>query len=284
MFNSKFSIPFLVIHTCTRHIFVDKKGVPYASPPSGRLRFMPPRTPDVWTGIRNSDHVGAVCPQNLMPIPVTPHQLRYSSQASGVGVQQSSQHQSLSSIQNPKKLTVEEILRNETELFKILMTPAALSRLKTLFQNQSEDCLFLDIYTPVSGEFIPHPTSFTLPLLLFPSHPPSFVASSIVDALRGERRETKGNEERKHMHTYTHRESEVSVNMKDTSTHCLITVREEQHTHVTRDKKSGCRSVVYVETCCHPMLMLTYCDITHRVPGICSLFHELEFSPEAPSF
>lgn len=191
----------------TRHIFVDKKGVPYASPPSGRLRFMPPRTPDVWTGIRNSDHVGAVCPQNLMPNPVTPHQLRYSSQGSGVGVQQSS-HQSLSSIQNPKKLTVEEILRNETELFKILMTPAALSRLKTLFQNQSEDCLFLDIYTPVSGEFIPHLNFF--PHFLFSATPfpkLSAIFCRLVYCLCVERRERTEGQRRgagKHMHTYTH--------------------------------------------------------------------------------
>jgi hypothetical protein len=47
----------------------------------------------------------------------------------------------------------DEILRNETELLKILTTPAASMRIRTLLQNQSEDCLFLDIYTPVSGEF-----------------------------------------------------------------------------------------------------------------------------------
>lgn len=56
------------------------------------------------------------------------------------------------SIPNPKLMT-EQILRNETELLKILTTPAATMRLKSLLLNQSEDCLFLDIYTPVAGKF-----------------------------------------------------------------------------------------------------------------------------------
>lgn len=129
------------------------KGVPYASPPTGRLRFMPPRTPDVWTGIRNADRAGAVCPQNVMPISSTPHRPRHSPPAL------------LSSFSSPQLMT-EEILRNETELLKILTTPAAAARIKKLLANQSEDCLLLDIYSHAiekSRETIPG----RLPVLVF---------------------------------------------------------------------------------------------------------------------
>lgn len=122
---------------------------------------MPPRTPDVWTGIRNADRAGAVCPQNLMPVSAAvaagaAHRFRHSSQASLPVAP--------SPFPNPKLMT-EEILRNETELLKILTTPAASMRIKTLLQNQSEDCLFLDIYTPVSGEFIFHISHSSLPAM-----------------------------------------------------------------------------------------------------------------------
>lgn len=100
---------------------------------------MPPRTPDVWTGIRNADRAGPVCPQNSLS---PPHRFRHPSPAPTTLV---------SSIPDPKFMT-EQILRNETELLKILTTPAATMRIKSLLLNQSEDCLFLDIYTPVAGE------------------------------------------------------------------------------------------------------------------------------------
>ncbi|KAJ6221743.1 hypothetical protein RDWZM_000288, partial [Blomia tropicalis] len=40
-------------------------GVPYASPPTGALRFMPPVTPAHWRGIRTAHHLGPLCPQKL---------------------------------------------------------------------------------------------------------------------------------------------------------------------------------------------------------------------------
>ncbi|UXI17201.1 hypothetical protein NH340_JMT03144 [Sarcoptes scabiei] len=43
-------------------------GIPYASPPIGQLRFMPPVTPAVWSGIRNANSYGPVCPQQLPDI------------------------------------------------------------------------------------------------------------------------------------------------------------------------------------------------------------------------
>jgi para-nitrobenzyl esterase len=45
-----------------RDIYVFK-GVPYGTPPIGRLRFMAPEKPRPWTNIRNSLQYGAACPQ-----------------------------------------------------------------------------------------------------------------------------------------------------------------------------------------------------------------------------
>lgn len=39
------------------------KGIPYAAPPVGPLRFRPPERPAVWSGVRRADRFGALCPQ-----------------------------------------------------------------------------------------------------------------------------------------------------------------------------------------------------------------------------
>lgn len=39
------------------------KGIPYASPPTGDLRFMPPEPPKPWANVRNTLHYGPACPQ-----------------------------------------------------------------------------------------------------------------------------------------------------------------------------------------------------------------------------
>src|SRR3989304_2554233 len=43
------------------------KGVPYAAPPVGDLRWMPPQAPTPWSGVRPARNYGAIAPQNPMP-------------------------------------------------------------------------------------------------------------------------------------------------------------------------------------------------------------------------
>uniref|UniRef100_A0A8C6NIV8 Neuroligin 3a n=1 Tax=Nothobranchius furzeri TaxID=105023 RepID=A0A8C6NIV8_NOTFU len=40
-------------------------GVPYAAPPVGEKRFMPPESPSSWSGTKNATHFAPVCPQNI---------------------------------------------------------------------------------------------------------------------------------------------------------------------------------------------------------------------------
>ncbi|XP_074593556.1 neuroligin-4, X-linked-like [Brevipalpus obovatus] len=86
-------------------------GIPYAHPPTDKFRFMPPGTPALWNGVRNAHNPSPVCPQVLPDID------------------------------------------NKTEALKH-MTKGRLNILKRilpLLQNQSEDCLYLNIYAPIFG-------------------------------------------------------------------------------------------------------------------------------------
>ncbi|MDJ0345842.1 carboxylesterase family protein [Streptomyces sp. H10-C2] len=38
-------------------------GVPYAAPPVGALRFLPPQQPQRWSGVRDATHLAPACPQ-----------------------------------------------------------------------------------------------------------------------------------------------------------------------------------------------------------------------------
>lgn len=77
-------------------------GVPYATPPLGSLRYMPPVTPSPWRGTRLADAMPPACPQRPPePSTTTPRAQR-----------------------------------------------AYLERLRPLLANQSEDCLYLNLYVP----------------------------------------------------------------------------------------------------------------------------------------
>ncbi len=46
------------------------KGIPYAAPPVGALRWMPTQPIKKWKGVRPAKKYGAIAPQVLMPIPI----------------------------------------------------------------------------------------------------------------------------------------------------------------------------------------------------------------------
>lgn len=84
------------------------RGVPYASPPIGSLRFMPPVSGALWHGVKVADKFGPVCPQKLPEIS-------------------------------------DKMPKGRAEYLK---------RLLPYLKNQSEDCLYLNIYTPVKGNLL----------------------------------------------------------------------------------------------------------------------------------
>ncbi|XP_067084986.1 neuroligin-3-like isoform X3 [Osmerus mordax] len=79
-------------------------GVPYAAPPLGEKRFLPPDQPSSWSGIKNATQFMPVCPQNI-------------------------------------RNTVPEIMMPIWFTYN-------LDFVATYIQDQSEDCLFLNIYVP----------------------------------------------------------------------------------------------------------------------------------------
>lgn len=89
------------------------RGVPYAAPPVGDLRYRPPAPPLVWSGTRLADTFGAVCPQRYPDI---------SNRSSALLTMPRGRYHHL-------------------------------KRLIPLLANQNEDCLFLNLYVPGSGKY-----------------------------------------------------------------------------------------------------------------------------------
>ena len=86
------------------------RGIPFAAPPVGSLRFMPPVTRTPWREIRSATRFGPVCPQLL---PET---------------------------------------RNETAALLTMSQGRlkAIRDMKPMLTNQTEDCLYLNVYSPRS--------------------------------------------------------------------------------------------------------------------------------------
>ncbi|KAF5285721.1 hypothetical protein FQR65_LT02249 [Abscondita terminalis] len=83
-------------------------GVPYATPPVGSLRYMPPVTPSIWKTTRLADRFSAVCPQRPPDI--------------------GNRTEALLEFPRGRLLFLEKLL--------------------PLLANQSEDCLYLNLYVP----------------------------------------------------------------------------------------------------------------------------------------
>lgn len=89
------------------------RGVPYAAPPVNARRFMPPDPPLRWSSTKLADSFPPVCPQRLPEL-------------------------------GNKTAALEHMPRGRY---------LQLRRLLPLLQNQSEDCLYLNLYIPASGKF-----------------------------------------------------------------------------------------------------------------------------------
>ncbi|XP_032685513.1 neuroligin-1-like isoform X1 [Odontomachus brunneus] len=87
------------------------RGIPYAAPPVGDLRFRAPISPIPWNGVRLADTFGTVCPQNYPDIV------------------------------NDTAALLQMPLGRYQQLKKMI----------AFLTNQSEDCLFLNLYIPGSG-------------------------------------------------------------------------------------------------------------------------------------
>uniref|UniRef100_A0A336KRU7 CSON014905 protein n=1 Tax=Culicoides sonorensis TaxID=179676 RepID=A0A336KRU7_CULSO len=112
--NTKYgAVSGTILHLENRHLDAVEafKGIPYASPPVGSLRFMPPVTGALWSGIKKADQFGPVCPQRFPDI-------------------------------SNETAALERMPKGRLEYLR---------RLLPYLQNQSEDCLYLNIYGPVQG-------------------------------------------------------------------------------------------------------------------------------------
>lgn len=88
------------------------RGIPYAAPPVGDLRFRPPISPIPWSGVKLADTFGAVCPQNY------------------------------------PDLTNDTAALQQMPLGRYQQ----LKRTTAFLANQNENCLFLNLYIPGSGK------------------------------------------------------------------------------------------------------------------------------------
>ncbi|XP_054282798.1 neuroligin-2-like isoform X2 [Macrosteles quadrilineatus] len=84
------------------------KGIPYATPPVGSLRFMPPVSGAMWQGVKMANRFSPVCPQSLPDVTNDTAALR-------------------------------KMSRGRLEYLR---------RMIPYLRNQSEDCLYLNVYVP----------------------------------------------------------------------------------------------------------------------------------------
>lgn len=108
-------------------------GVPYATPPKGSLRFMPPVTPPPWSGIRTADRFGPVCPQRV-PDAVLATVASHNPNTNN--------NNNNSSMPENGEAGATRVPKARLEFLK---------RIVPSLMNQSEDCLNLNIYAPAKA-------------------------------------------------------------------------------------------------------------------------------------
>jgi len=130
-------------------------AIPYASPPVGSLRLMPPVSGSPWSGTKMNEEPSPVCPQ-VFPLHKNNNNFHMGESDSGesdddfeVGGGGGVGGESHRNVRDDGSRM------NETELLKRMPRGklAQLKRLAPFLKNQSEDCLYLNIYVPLSGYF-----------------------------------------------------------------------------------------------------------------------------------
>lgn len=148
-------------------------GLPYASPPLGSLRFMPPVSGSPWKGTKMNLSPAPVCPQ-VFPLAQTENRKEKvkmhrtiidenfkNSENSENGEINEDGESGESFGRNPNDKSGGESFStresffswNETEILKRMPRGkfTYLKRLAPFLRNQSENCLFLNVYVPLSG-------------------------------------------------------------------------------------------------------------------------------------
>lgn len=142
-------------------------GVPYATPPVSSLRFMPPVTPTHWRGIRLANKFPAVCPQKLPDpdFPGDPSILRSSGRTSASSSSFSSSSKPTFSFTSNSYASMASLSSSSSSgaFSSSNQLPESrishLKRVSAFLRNQSEDCLYLNVYAPFPSSSPPSSSS-----------------------------------------------------------------------------------------------------------------------------
>lgn len=142
-------------------------GVPYATPPIGSLRFMPPVTPTHWRGVRLATRFPAVCPQKLPDFDfkstsTSTGSMAKSSPSAASGRSSTSSKPAFSFTPN-SYASLTSLSSSSSSSSSSDQVPESrishLKRVSAFLRNQSEDCLYLNVYAPFTSPSLSQPSS-----------------------------------------------------------------------------------------------------------------------------